>query len=484
MAVHIEDRLISKIIKEGDFRTVLKAKMKPELFSVTMARSMFVSIWKYYHSPKHPGQVPKRRWMSTRFSNFKDLKHGKETLEELCEEVRQAAVARALVDVIEDVPLEIQDDPYKALDRLRSGVLSIQGMTATSRDIYLAEYGNESMREYELRKNAEGVMGIPWPWDEFTEETQGMLPEEFIVIYGRMKSMKTFVGILIAAHAYIESNRRVMFYSAEMSPPQIMKRMIPALCYVSGQPIDYKAFKNGELGQRDEQYVRSLLLNVELEKQRERDGERSRSLLVTSDKGDDNRIGGVSHIRAKAEEFDPDIILVDSYYRLRDDRSGKNDYDWKVQAAIAQDLKHLAQQLQVPVIGLSQANRSSENKALAEGMSDASYADATGQEADLGMRIVKGAKDGYGTKLTVVIAAAREIEADGFYLKVKPYTRFKFDGWMRTTPEDETPPSPTAIKIKREAKKQQNKDEQPRTAQERRSDQSAVSKLASKRRKK
>lgn len=445
MSTHVEYRLIAKIVQEGNFRSVLKSKMTPELFSVPAARVMFEDIWTYYHNPKHPGKVPRARWMKERSPSYQDLRRIPETVEELCEEIRQAAIARKLIDVTRDVSEEIADDVYGTLDRVRSGVLQIQSMTATSRDLYMHEYGEELIREYLLMKESEGITGVPYPWQELNLETNGMLPEEFIVLYGRLKSMKTFVGCHVAAHAYQYGNRRVMFYSAEMGPKQVIKRLACALCQ-----LDYRRYKNGTLPiDQEDEFFKVMRELGEIERQEASSGHRP-SLLITSDKDDAHGIGGVGHIRAKAEEFEPDLIVVDSYYRLRDDRTGRNDYDWKVQAAISQDLKHLAQQLQVPILGISQANRSSGKKEDAEGMEDASFTDATGQEADLGMRVVKGRKTPYGTELKIIIAAAREIEAHGFHLLVRPFTKFTWDGLIEPPVETEEETTPTRTKVKKE----------------------------------
>jgi replicative DNA helicase len=427
---NVELRLIAKIVDKGDFRTVIKAKMTPDMFATTEARIMFEDIWRHYHSPKHPGAVPTNRLMKNRFPAFLEFKHTKETLDQLCEEIRQNALVRKIQEVVKGVPKDIKN-PYNVLEKLRSGVSSIQSMTSSSRDILLRDYAEDIVREYNLVKKHTGIMGVPWPWEELNVETNGMLPEELIIIYGRLKSMKTFVGCYIAASVYRDSLRRVLFYSAEMSPPQIIKRLAAAYCQ-----IDYKAMKHGKLSEGQERDLFDAMGQISSDEDHalSRTGRRP-SLLVTSDKDDIKGIGGVSHIQAKAEEFDPDLIIVDSYYRMRDDRSGRNDYDWKVQAAIAQDMKHMAQRLKIPVIGIGQANRSSKEQEDAEGMEDASYTDATGQEADLAIRIVMGVKDVDGVPLKAIIAAAREVEPKGFHLKVIPFTKFKFECFMEELPE-------------------------------------------------
>lgn len=70
-------------------------------------------------------------------------------------------------------------------------------------------------------------------------------------------------------------------------------------------------------------------------------------------------------------------------------------------------------------------------------MGDVSYTDASGQETDLGLRIVKHGEDPGGyTRLSVYIAGAREIKADGFRLNVIPSTMWEWGGWIQQFDEN------------------------------------------------
>jgi hypothetical protein len=256
-----------------------------------------------------------------------------------------------------------------------------------------------------------------------------MLPEEFIVLYGRLKSMKTWLGIKIATHAYEIGNRRIMFYSCEMPPEQLRRRVSATLCH-----LDYDKLKRSKLSDEDKKIYFSRLRHLKQEEQESKTDTFNRSFLITSDK-EDPAGGGVGHIIAKADQFQPHLIIVDSFYRMRDDRTGKRSMKWEVQAAITQDLKHAAQKLQVPIIGITQKNRSRGGEGEGdEGMEDISYTDSAGQEADLGLRVVKTGEDDDGsTNLCVYIAGAREIKTDGFGLKVIPSVRWEWVDWIKQT---------------------------------------------------
>jgi replicative DNA helicase len=425
---NVELRLLAKVIRTNDFRALIKAKITPDMFETYEAKALYETLWQHYTNPATAGELPSPEFINSRHPKIiLDFKAKKNTkVRTLCEELRREAMIRKLRDLHEEVGEIIDRDPMEALNRLRTGAHLIQTMTATSRDVLLSEAFDEIKREYETIRSQGGVVGIPYPWKELTRATGGMLPEELIILYGRLKSMKTFVGCWVAADAYFRQNRRVLFYSAELSPKVVAKRIAAAICR-----IDYGAMKRGELTKRERRDLFDMLETLAKDEEAMGRGQHRPALLITSDK-DGGGMGGVSHIHAKAEEFEPDLIIVDSYYRLRDDRTGKHDYDWRAQSNIVQDLKHLAQQRQIPVIGISQANRASKEREMNSGMEDSSYADATGQEADLGIRIVLGEKNSNGTQyITGIIAAAREFEAYGFVLEVQPFHKFSWKGWIQ-----------------------------------------------------
>jgi len=117
---------------------------------------------------------------------------------------------------------------------------------------------------------------------------------------------------------------------------------------------------------------------------------------------------------------------------MLDDRTGKHDLKWTVQANIAQDLKGTTQQLHVPVIGVTQRSRT--KKGGPEGdehLEDISFADALGQEADMVWRVKKEGRDsdGVSTRLRVNIAGARELQVAGVLLSVRLCQHWHWKGW-------------------------------------------------------
>lgn len=440
--MNVEHRLIAKIIKSRDFRSVQQCRIVLSMFKSADARQMYKAIHDYYNDAAHFGKTPSRTWMAERFPSFEYVK-SRESIPELCEILRKKSMTRQIGLSLEEISQVLEGEgPYEALALMRTKLVQAQTMIPHSRDVILADSADELIAEYKRIYKAKGLLGVPWPWEELNIQTQGMMPEEFIVLYGRLKSMKTWVGIKIATHAYEHGNRRVMFYSCEMSPNQLRRRVAATLC-----GIDYDKLRRAQLPKPERQAYFKRLRQLKEEETRNATKTYKPSFLITSDK-EDPAGGGVGHVIAKAEQFEPHLIIVDSFYRMRDDRTGRRAMKWEVQAAITQDLKHAAQRLQVPIIGITQKNRSKDDDAV-EGMEDISYTDAAGQEADLGLKIVKNGMDEEGrVSLSAWIAGAREIKTDGFELAVVPSTTWKWQGWIKRSDKRSGPPQGVTGKTK------------------------------------
>lgn len=419
--MNLEHRLIAKIVRSGDFSSIMRQQLRPQMFKSADARQMFKAIREYYKNPAHFGRVPGRNWMSEHFPSF-DYVKSRETLPELCELIRQKAMSRELSEGLEDISRVLQGEgPYEAMGKLRERLLRAQSYVTNSRDVILAETTNEVIADYRRTYKAQGLLGVPWPWEQLNIVTQGMLPEEFILIYARMKSMKSWIAIKSATHAYAAGNRRVLFYSCEMPSEQVRRRVVATLC-----DLDYDKLRRAQLTRKELSKFVARMRGLKKEEIAGREESHHRSFLITTDK-DDPSGGGVNHVLAKIEQFKPHVVFVDSFYRMRNDRNGQRSMKWQDQAAITQDLKHAAQTAKIPLIGITQRNREKDDSDMA----DVSYSDAAGQETDLGLRVVKHGTDPEGyVKLSVYIAGAREIKADGFRLKVVPSTMWKWNGWI------------------------------------------------------
>lgn len=419
--INREIQLISKVLQTGDFRSLIKSRITKGMFGSPEARAAFRYLWDYYYHPKHPGCIPKRSFFYEKFPSFpKNIPVKGASLPELCERVREMAISRRITDLNNEVITLANSDPYRALDVLRDNITKLQAMTASTNNILLSDLAPELIAEYELVNKYNGMMGVPFPFEKLNRATGGMQEEDFILIYADHKTMKSFLGLFFACHAYKNAHRRVMYYAAEMNRRLIGRRT--AACYCK---LDYDMVKRGRLphGQAA-MYVGVLQQLGVWEQETLRSGRSTRFHIVKDDAGPDGK-SGIYQLMAEIEAFEPDIVFCDSFYRMA------NDYDWKVQANLTKMLKATAERYKIPIVGISQRNRDQSRGAGDRGMGDIGYTLAGAQETDLGFRIVyDGENDDGSVTLHFVIAAAREIKQKGFTIRFAPYTKAEWVGWL------------------------------------------------------
>jgi len=217
----------------------------------------------------------------------------------------------------------------------------------------------------ELFRRDSPITGIPTGFDDFDERTAGLQNSDLIVVAGRPSMGKTAFAINIAEHAAIKSKLSVAVFSMEMPGEQLAMRMMSSL----GR-IDQHKVRTGKL--KDEDWPR-LISAVEIMK--------DSKLLI-----DDTPALSPGEIRARcrriAREQGLDLIIVD-YLQLMQVRGSPENRATEI-AEISRSLKAMAKELNVPVIALSQLNRSLESRTDKRPvMSDLRESGAIEQDADL-----------------------------------------------------------------------------------------------------
>lgn len=171
----------------------------------------------------------------------------------------------------------------------------------------------------------------------------GFSPSDLIILAARPSMGKTSLAINIGLHMAIEYKRPVAVFSLEMSEDQLATRM---LC--SEATMNSRALRSGTL-HTDEWEKLSVVI-----------GRLASSPFYI----DDTSQTMPAEIRSKARRLkaqhnDLGLIIVD-YLQLMDSGSGEN----RAQelSKISRSMKHLARELNVPVIALSQLNRAVEQR--------------------------------------------------------------------------------------------------------------------------
>jgi hypothetical protein len=409
--------LVAKVVDVGDLRPVLDAGITTDRYRDPEARAILQFIFKYFKDRRTCGNVPTREMLEKRFPTVDLPPETRITLDATVEEFINFDVQARLQMLAAYIDDNLHE-PGEVIDQVTRELREMARQRRTSRDVILAESLTGPKERYEQRKNKQELLGIPLPWDILNEETQGLQPEDYWVLYGRPKSMKTWLLLYIMMHAYDFASRRVLVYSREMAPELILDRCI---CILIGAP--YEAFRKGTLneyphpmgGTMEDAFYNLLDSAVMDERTCILETGFKKGLIITTDR-DDPQGGGVMGLRRKIEDHKPDVVGVDAIYLMKDDRTNSRSIKWDRQTNISQDLRDTSADYRLPLVATSQAKRESEEK-RGRGVSNISYADAVGQDCTLAMEIIKKRIDHDNNEIACVITAAREINIAGFAIK-------------------------------------------------------------------
>ncbi|MBI2295573.1 MAG: AAA family ATPase, partial [Betaproteobacteria bacterium] len=172
--------------------------------------------------------------------------------------------------------------------------------------------------------------------------TSGLQGGDLIIVAGRPSMGKTALAMNIAEHVALEMKRPVAAFSMEMSGPQLAMRMIGSVGRVDQHELRTGTFK-------DEDWSRLV----------DAVGKLNEAQIYIDDTAGLNAL----EVRARARRLhrqcgDLALIVVD-YLQLMS-ASGREENRATEIAEISRSLKGLAKELKVPVVALSQLNRSVE----------------------------------------------------------------------------------------------------------------------------
>lgn len=287
--------------------------------------------------------------------------------------VREKSVQRQLIAIAN----EIADSSYNPLGRDVSELLDL----AETKVFAIAEQtggndGPESIKTIlvkavekidALYHSGNAITGLPTGLTDLDEMTSGLQPSDLIIVAGRPSMGKTTLVMNMAEQAAIESKKTVLVFSMEMPSDSLAMRMMSSL----GR-IDQHRIRTGKLDDDDWPRVTSAVHML------------SEAPLFIDDTPALSPAEMRARARRLAKEFGQLGLIVVDYLQLMKVPGFKADNRTAEISEISRSLKALAKELNVPVIALSQLNRSLEQRQDKRPvMSDLRESGAIEQDADL-----------------------------------------------------------------------------------------------------
>ncbi len=292
--------------------------------------------------------------------------------------VRDKSVVRQLISVGN----QVAGSAYEAEGRNTSELLN----EAEKLVFDIAEQGNRGKRGFRsiralltvavdridmLSQQDNPLTGVSTGFTDIDEMTAGLQPSDLIIVAGRPSMGKTTLAVNFAENAAIKNQVAVAIFSMEMPGESLALRMMSSLGH-----IDQHKIRTGKLDDDDWPRLTSAV-----------------SLLDTAPIFiDDTPALTPMEMRARARrlkrEHDIGLIVID-YLQLMTIGNSRENRTTEI-SEISRNLKALAKELEVPVIALSQLNRSLEQRSDRRPvMSDLRESGAIEQDADVIMFIYR-----------------------------------------------------------------------------------------------
>ncbi|MGA7595649.1 MAG: replicative DNA helicase [Gallionella sp.] len=291
--------------------------------------------------------------------------------------VRERSIMRRLAEVGSDIASSAYNptgrDAAQLLDEAESKVFEIAEAGAKGKQgfVSMPPLLTEVVERIETlygRDNPSDITGTATGFTDLDRMTSGLQPGDLIIIAGRPSMGKTALAINIAENVAMDSKLPVAIFSMEMGATQLAMRML------------------GSVGKLNQQDLRTGRL------QDDDWGRLTHALGKLNDAPihiDESAALSALDLRARSRRLHRQsnglgLIVVD-YLQLMSSNVGKASENRATEISeISRSLKALAKELHVPVIALSQLNRSLEQRPNKRPvMSDLRESGAIEQDADL-----------------------------------------------------------------------------------------------------
>jgi replicative DNA helicase len=289
--------------------------------------------------------------------------------------VRKLAVLRRLIQAANKIAEEgygSASDVEEYIDRSEQAILDVASKEMGSSLPTMKELVKGSLKKLEeLHSRKEMITGVPTGFYELDEMLAGLQPSDLIIVAGRPGMGKTSFVLNVAQYASGKENFAVAFFSLEMSRDQLVMRLMSSEARINSQNLR-----------------RGMLSDEDWPKLSRAAGVLAESPIFI----DDTPAISTYELRARArrlfKEHKIKLVIVDYLQLMR----AKGKYDMREQeiSEISRSLKALAKELNIPVIALSQLNRSVESRPDKRPLiSDLRESGAIEQDADVIMFVYR-----------------------------------------------------------------------------------------------
>ncbi|MEE1013437.1 MAG: replicative DNA helicase [Clostridia bacterium] len=355
--------------------------VRGEDFYISRHRELFEAIVELYNTGKPIDLVTLKEHLTLRGTLEKiggisfvvevaNLVPSTDSVRFYAEIVRDKAVQRRMIRMAEDIRGKCyrgDEETDDILAAAQQSMIEISQDRSTRGLVHIGRYLDEGLEKLEkLSQKSEGITGIPTGFIDLDRRTSGLHAAELIILAARPAMGKSSFALNIAQNVAVKSKKNVAIFSLEMPGIQVANRLLSAEAKLSSEKI-----KKGDI--KDDEW-----------------GKIGNAISVLAQAGiyvDDTSSITVSEIGARCRkmmlERGLDLVVID-YLQLISG-SGKGASRQQEITEISRSLKILANDLNIPIIALSQLSRAADKEKREPVLSDLRDSGAIEQDADMVM---------------------------------------------------------------------------------------------------
>ena len=284
--------------------------------------------------------------------------------------IAQKYIQRELIRVSSEIQAKSYDDTIDVddlIDFSESSLFQVAERNIKKETVPIKPVLNEAIIQIEkARKQKDGLSGVPSGFTALDRITSGWQKTDLIIVAARPSMGKTAFVLSMARNMAVDHKKAVAVFSLEMSSIQLVNRLIASETELGSEKI-----KTGRLENYEWEHLNRKISSLE-----------KAPIFI-----DDTPALSIFEFRAKCRRLKMqhkiNIVIVDYLQLMTAGTDNRGSREQEV-STISRSLKAIAKELDIPIIALSQLNRSVESS---EGkrpqFSDLRESGAIEQDADI-----------------------------------------------------------------------------------------------------
>jgi len=430
-ALDIEEAVLGSLLLEKNALSAVIDMLRPEVFYKEAHQYIYGAIADLFADSEPVDLITVMSKL--RATGMLDIVGGPYYLTQLTHKVASAAniefyakiiiekyVQRQLISTSTEIVRDAYEDTtdvFELLDKAESKLFSISENNFRREFEPLPGLIKRTLGDIEASKNSDGMRGVPSGYSELDRITGGWQKTDLIIVAARPGMGKTAFALSMARNMAVDFKKPVAVFSLEMDANQLAVRLMSA-------QTNIKIWK----------LRRGLLSDDEWLIFHERLSGLSDAPIYI----DDTPALSIFELRAKCrrmkEQYHVEAIMVDYLQLMTGTSEAKGIREQEI-SGISRGLKSMAKELEVPVIVLSQLNRSVETRGGSKKpmLSDLRESGAIEQDADLVLFVYRperydidsDEKGDTAGMADIIIAKHRNGATDSVRLRfMEEYTKF------------------------------------------------------------